>query len=137
MKNCYNLNLIKRMALVVLLGMVVFGCAPKEPPQLKAVVSKLEVTLEESPSVDTACAAKDMDTIVDKGVPMMSKGKKGGQSPQETGSEEDSEQYAAMLEEIRKQLNFTTLHYHRLDDMIEGLGIEPCKLCTYCWNGQG
>lgn len=98
MKNCYYLNLIKRMALVVLLGMVVFGCAPEEPPQLKAVVSKLEVTLEESPSVDTACVAKDMDTIVDKGVPMMSKGKKGGQSPQETGSEEDSDQYAAILE---------------------------------------
>lgn len=98
MKNCYNLNLIKRMALVVLLGMVVFGCAPEEPPQLKAVVSKLEVTLEESPSVDTACVAKDMDTIVDKGVPIMSKGKKGGQSPQETGPEEDSKQYAAVLE---------------------------------------
>lgn len=49
----------------------------------------------------------------------------------------DSEQYAAMLEEIRKQLNFTSLHYHRLDDMIEGIGIEPCKLCTHCWNGKG
>ena len=49
----------------------------------------------------------------------------------------DSEQYAAMLEEIRKQLNFTSLHYHRLDDMIEGIGIESCKLCTYCWNGKG
>ncbi|WP_026508285.1 amidophosphoribosyltransferase [Butyrivibrio sp. MC2013] len=48
----------------------------------------------------------------------------------------DSEEYAAMLEEIRKQLNFTTLSYHRLDDMIEGLGIEPCQLCTHCWNGR-
>lgn len=86
-------NLIKRMALVVLLGMVIFGCAPEEPPQLKKVVSMLEVTLE-----DTACVAKDNDTIVDKGIPAKSKGGKGGQSPQETGSEEDSEQYAAVLE---------------------------------------
>ena len=48
----------------------------------------------------------------------------------------ESEEYGAMLEEIRSQLNFTTLHYHRLDDMLEAVGMNPCKLCTYCWNGQ-
>ena len=48
----------------------------------------------------------------------------------------DSDQYHAMLEEIRKELNFTSLHYHRLDDMIETVNIEPCKLCTYCWSGK-
>lgn len=48
----------------------------------------------------------------------------------------DSDKYEAMLEEIRKELNFTSLHYHRLDDMIEAIGLEPCKLCTYCWNGR-
>ena len=48
----------------------------------------------------------------------------------------DSDQYHAMLEEIRKELNFTSLHYHRLDDMIEAINIEPCRLCTYCWNGR-
>ncbi|WP_242622739.1 amidophosphoribosyltransferase [Lachnoclostridium sp. Marseille-P6806] len=48
----------------------------------------------------------------------------------------DSEQYRAMLEEIRKELNFTSLHYHRLDDMLASVGIEPCRLCTYCWNGK-
>jgi poly-gamma-glutamate synthesis protein (capsule biosynthesis protein) len=48
----------------------------------------------------------------------------------------DSDQYHAMLEEIRKELNFTSLHYHRLDDMIETIDLEPCKLCTYCWSGK-
>ncbi len=48
----------------------------------------------------------------------------------------DSDQYHAMLEEIRKELNFTSLHYHRLDDMIEAINLAPCKLCTYCWNGK-
>ena len=42
-----------------------------------------------------------------------------------------------MVEEIRKQLHFTTLRFHRLDDLVESIGIEPCKLCTYCWNGKG
>lgn len=40
-----------------------------------------------------------------------------------------------MVEEIGKELRFTSLRYHRLDDMIESVGIEPCKLCTYCWSG--
>lgn len=48
----------------------------------------------------------------------------------------DHPKYKAMVEEIRKQLNFTTLEFLRLDDMIEAIGIEPCKLCTYCWNGK-
>lgn len=48
----------------------------------------------------------------------------------------ESDRYANMLEEIRKQLNFTSLRYHRLDDMIESVGIDRCKLCTYCWDGK-
>ena len=48
----------------------------------------------------------------------------------------DSDNYKEMIEEIRKQLNFTTLRYHRLDDLIASIGISPCKLCPYCWNTQ-
>ena len=48
----------------------------------------------------------------------------------------DSERYQAMLDDICKELNFTSLRYHRLDDMIESIGIHPENLCTYCWNGK-
>ena len=48
----------------------------------------------------------------------------------------DTPQYAKMVEEISKELKFTSLKYHRLDDMLASTGIEPCKLCTYCWNGK-
>jgi len=48
----------------------------------------------------------------------------------------DTPEYANMLEEIRKELKFTSLQYQRLDDMLAATGIEPCKLCTYCWNGK-
>lgn len=44
--------------------------------------------------------------------------------------------YAQLIEEIRKQQNFTTLRYHRLDDLLESIGIEPCKVCTYCFDGK-
>ena len=48
----------------------------------------------------------------------------------------NSERYEAMLEDICRELNFTSLRYHRLDDMIESIGIDPDKLCTYCWSGR-
>ena len=51
-------------------------------------------------------------------------------------SNPDSPEYAKMTEEIRKQLHFTTLRYHRLDDMLSSTGLPHEKLCTYCWNGQ-
>lgn len=48
----------------------------------------------------------------------------------------DGENYKEMNEEICKRLKFTSLRFHRLDDMVESVGISPCKLCTYCWNGK-
>lgn len=48
----------------------------------------------------------------------------------------DSAEYRTMLEKIREKLNFTSLRYHRLDDMIASVGIDKCKLCTYCWDGR-
>ena len=48
----------------------------------------------------------------------------------------DSCRYAKMVEEIRKIQNFTTLRFHRLDDLIASIGINPCKVCTYCFNGK-
>ncbi len=48
----------------------------------------------------------------------------------------DSGNYKEMQDEIGRGLGFTSLKYHRLDDLIQAIGIEPCKLCTYCWNGK-
>lgn len=47
-----------------------------------------------------------------------------------------SEKHAKMIEEIRKQLNFTSLKYHELEDTLASVGLDQCKLCTYCWNGK-
>lgn len=48
----------------------------------------------------------------------------------------NSEKYEKMVDKICEKLNFTSLRFHRLDDMIESVGIDPCKLCTYCWSGK-
>ena len=48
----------------------------------------------------------------------------------------NSERYQAMLDEICRIQNFTSLRYHRLDDLIKSIGIKPCDICTYCFNGE-
>lgn len=48
----------------------------------------------------------------------------------------ESDKYEKMVEEIRKELNFTSLRFNRLDDMLDATGLDKCKLCTYCWNGE-
>ncbi len=48
----------------------------------------------------------------------------------------ETPEYKEMIDRICKQLNFTSLRYHRLDDMIASVGIDKCKLCTYCWDGK-
>ena len=51
-------------------------------------------------------------------------------------TEPSSEKYEIMVEEIRKELNFTSLKFNRLDDLLDSVGIDPDHLCTYCWNGK-
>ncbi len=48
----------------------------------------------------------------------------------------ETEEYERMVEEIRKELNFTSLRFNRLDDMLDAVGIDKSKLCTYCWDGR-
>ena len=48
----------------------------------------------------------------------------------------DTPEYRRMVEEIAKDLKFTSLEYQRLDDMMAATGVAPHRLCTYCWNGK-
>lgn len=63
-----------------------------------------------------------------------------GKDPDDTTLREyadpDSEKYQKMVDEIGKELHFTSLRYNRLDDLIESVGIGEEKLCTYCWSGK-
>lgn len=49
----------------------------------------------------------------------------------------NSTNYNEMVEEIRRRLNFTTLRFHRLDDLVASIGLPQEKVCTYCWSGKG
>ena len=47
-----------------------------------------------------------------------------------------SKRYTEMVELIRKNLDLTTLEYHSLAGLLDSIGIDKCKLCTYCWTGM-
>lgn len=44
--------------------------------------------------------------------------------------------YAAMVEQIRKNLGLTTLSFQTLDDLVNAIGLPKEKLCTHCWDGS-
>lgn len=48
-----------------------------------------------------------------------------------------TDEYHGMVECIRKKLEFTSLRFQKLEDMIDAIGLPACKVCTYCWNGRG
>lgn len=37
---------------------------------------------------------------------------------------------------ICDKFHFSSLEFQSLDGIISAIGLEPCKLCTYCWNGK-
>ncbi len=37
---------------------------------------------------------------------------------------------------IAERFHFASLDYQTLDGLIKAIGIDPCDLCTYCWNGK-
>ena len=54
----------------------------------------------------------------------------------DASSHPEAPEFRALLSRIAAQLNFTSLRYNRLDDMIDSVGIDRSKLCTYCWDGK-
>ncbi len=54
----------------------------------------------------------------------------------QTYVDSSTEQHAAMVKRVGEKLDVTSLKYHELEDMLDAIGVEKCKLCTYCWNGK-
>ena len=46
------------------------------------------------------------------------------------------EDYHKMVELINQKMGFDSLKYHRLQDIVEAIGLPKCKLCTYCFDGE-
>lgn len=47
-----------------------------------------------------------------------------------------SPQYNQLVEEIRKELNITTLKFNSLENLVDAIGLPKEQLCTHCWDGS-
>ncbi len=52
-------------------------------------------------------------------------------------SDASTERGKSLRKIIAKKFNFASLEFQSLEGAVKAIGIEPCKLCTYCWNGKG
>lgn len=41
-----------------------------------------------------------------------------------------------LREKLCEKLHLKTIEFQSLEGITEAIGLEPCKLCTYCWNGK-
>ena len=48
----------------------------------------------------------------------------------------DSDRYHKMLDLMKDEMNFSSLSFNRLDDMVKATGLSEDEVCTYCWNGK-
>ena len=51
-------------------------------------------------------------------------------------ADSSTEKHKKMVELIRQKLNFDSLKFQDLEDTVKAIGIDKCKLCTYCWDGK-
>ena len=47
-----------------------------------------------------------------------------------------TERGKAMRQAICDKFQFASLGFQTLEGVINSIGLEPCKLCTYCWTGK-
>ena len=48
----------------------------------------------------------------------------------------NSERGKAMRSAIRDKFKFDSLGFQTVDGVVKAIGLDKCKLCTYCWNGK-
>lgn len=51
-------------------------------------------------------------------------------------SDSSTERGKNLRKAICEKFNFASLEFQSLEGVIKAIGLEPCKLCTYCWNGK-
>ena len=51
-------------------------------------------------------------------------------------SDSKTERGQKLRKTICEKFNFDSLEFQSLEGVLEAIGIDPCKLCTYCWTGK-
>ena len=59
-----------------------------------------------------------------------------GQKHLDEYADASTERGQCLLHSICDKLGFSSLGYQSLDNLLEAIGIDRSKVCTYCWNGK-
>ena len=59
-----------------------------------------------------------------------------GQQHLEEYADASTERGKCLLRSICEEMGFDSLGYQSLDGLLEAIGIDRDKICTYCWNGK-
>ncbi len=59
-----------------------------------------------------------------------------GQKHLDEYADANTERGKCMLKSICEEMGFDSLRYQSLQGLIEAIGIDPEKICTYCWDGR-
>ena len=51
-------------------------------------------------------------------------------------SDTQTERGKSLRKTICEKFKFASLEFQSLEGVIKAIGIDRCKLCTYCWNGE-
>ena len=51
-------------------------------------------------------------------------------------SDSSTERGLKLRDAICEKLHFSSLEFQSLEGIIKAIGVDPSKLCTYCWNGK-
>ena len=51
-------------------------------------------------------------------------------------SDGSTERGKALRRSICEKFHFTSLDFQSIEGVIRAIGLEPCELCTYCWDGK-
>lgn len=54
----------------------------------------------------------------------------------EAYSQTGSPEYERMVEEIRKRLGLTSLHFNKLETLVKAIGLPKERICTHCFDGS-
>ena len=79
-------------------------------------------------------ATSDMELLA-RSVIMDLEGEEGFQHLDEY-ADRDTERGKRLRSAICEKLHFSSLEYQSLDGLAEAIGVDRCKICTYCWNGK-
>ena len=79
-------------------------------------------------------ATSDMELIARR-VIMELEGEEGFNHIEEY-SDGTTERGKSLRRAICEKFHFTSLEFQSLEGVVRAIGLDPCELCTYCWNGK-